>query len=391
MGFFSGLTAAVNRCFARIESGNNREGTEYRRLFLLQFCNFIAIGAMFFFAVLYIAIDRQILWPVALLSAACIPFYLLSTFLNCQGFAQSAKILFFSVFSGSILISTGGFLGKAPGMHFFFLLAAVLPLLIWRLNRPFWVLFFMTANIGGFLCVHFRDDQTGIRIPDFPARWLLFFNAMAIIAVYSVTMVILAFFQKQAEEDALNLKDRAKKMEELVHQFEELSNTDTLTGLHNRRSMLSRMEQERIRMNRFHSGFATVICDIDFFKTVNDTHGHEAGDKVLVEIGRILQTSLREVDFVARWGGEEFLILLPDTTAEGAAVVAEKIRRRVEEEAIAWADRKINCTVTLGIALYDTKHSDLNRVIRQADDALYQGKREGRNRVIAHRDRAPAP
>jgi len=100
---------------------------------------------------------------------------------------------------------------------------------------------------------------------------------------------------------------------------------------------------------------------------------------------------LREVDFVARWGGEEFLILLPDTTAEGAAVVAEKIRRRVEEEVIAWADRKISCTVTLGIALYDMKHPDLDRVIRQADDALYQGKREGRNRVIAHRDRAPAP
>jgi diguanylate cyclase (GGDEF)-like protein len=315
-------------------------------------------------------------------TVACIPLYLLAWVLNRRGHPLASKLTLCSVLSGSIFLATALLFGKGPGLHFFLLLAAVLPLLLWPLNRPFWIVVFMGGSLAGFLFVQWRTDETAVLVRNFPPEWLPFFNAFAVVAVYGVTVVILALLQRRSETDSLSLEEKARQLEPLLHQFEELSNTDPLTSLNNRRAMLLRMEEERVRMTRNHSLFSLILCDIDLFKAVNDEFGHEAGDVVLVGIGAVFREALREVDHVARWGGEEFLILLPDTGGEGARVVGEKLRQRVEAARFRWNDRDLRCTMTFGVAVHGSGSRDLLETIRRADAALYEGKRQGRNRVV---------
>ncbi len=374
---FKNLASAISR----IDEKAGLDETDRRRLVILQYCNCLAIFSMMLFIVLYLLADPTILLLPILLSGICIPLYLLSMWLNRKGLALPAKLLFFSVFTASAFLSTAFLLGRAPGVHFYFLLAAVVPLFIWSIKKPFWILLFMAANLASFCYIQYRVDESNLLIKEFPGQWLVFFNALSVVAVYLITVLILVLFQQRAEEDAKTLNAKARIMEDLMRKFEELSNTDTLTNLHNRRAMLIWMEEERIRMNRNHTAFAVIICDIDFFKDINDKYGHEAGDAFLIAIGGRLKTSLRDVDRLARWGGEEFLILLPDTFIEGALTVAEKLRQGIETLRVPWNGKNLQATMTFGVAMHDITHTDLDKTIRNADAALYRGKNSGRNRV----------
>ncbi len=168
---------------------------------------------------------------------------------------------------------------------------------------------------------------------------------------------------------------------DVERRMEQLAMTDALTGLPNRRRMRELLELQRVRFERGRDPFGVLIADVDHFKRLNDSRGHECGDEVLSEIGTLLRAALRGQDVVARWGGEEFLILLPDTDEGGTAVVAEKLRAAVETHRFEHRDEGVSLTVTVG----GTSYSDVRTIddcIRRADDALYRGKREGRNRVV---------
>ena len=123
------------------------------------------------------------------------------------------------------------------------------------------------------------------------------------------------------------------------------------------------------------------MLDIDHFKNVNDTYGHECGDKVLVRVSQELKKTLRAQDLPTRWGGEEFICLLPETDVDGARHVAEKIRTAIEAHCYECRGVSVSVTVTLGISIYDGSCS-LEECIRRADDALYKGKKQGRNQVV---------
>lgn len=158
--------------------------------------------------------------------------------------------------------------------------------------------------------------------------------------------------------------------------------TDSLTGLFNRRSFLKRMDNEAMRFKRSHKPFSILFGDIDFFKKVNDTYGHSAGDTVLVEISNLLNTEKREIDQVARWGGEEFLILLPETNLAGAVLRGNKIRELVSAKPVIHEGKEINVTMSFGVSEYS---GDLNieKVIDLADQRLYLAKNSGRNKVVS--------
>ncbi|HTH13884.1 MAG TPA: GGDEF domain-containing protein, partial [Spirochaetia bacterium] len=355
---------------------------EKRRLVLLQYINLLAVANMAGFVVLYLVAGAETLGVPLVTTVACIPCYLGAWFLNRRGHPLASKLTLCTVLSGSIFLATAVYFGRAPGLHFFLLLAAVIPLLLWPLNRPLGIGIFMGGSLAGFLFVQLRTDETGLLVPHFPQGWVPFFNAFAVVAVYAVTVMILALLQRRTETDSLSLEEKAKELEHLLHQFERLSYTDPLTGLNNRRAMLLKMEEERGRMTRNHSVFSLILGDIDLFKSINDEYGHEAGDVVLVGIATEFREALREVDPVARWGGEEFLILLPDTAGEGALVVGERLRQRVEAARFPWRGRELRCTMTLGIAVHTPVSRDLLETIRRADAALYEGKHRGRNRVV---------
>ncbi len=164
-----------------------------------------------------------------------------------------------------------------------------------------------------------------------------------------------------------------------------LSVTDELTGLFNYRYLQQRLEDEIERARRYSRSIALLMLDADDFKLFNDTHGHIAGDRALEEIGIVLRRAVREIDVVCRYGGEEFSVILPETDAEGAYVVAEKVREAIAVHRFADAngEREVRLTVSIGLATYPGSASDREELLRQADDALYQAKNFGRDRVRA--------
>lgn len=165
----------------------------------------------------------------------------------------------------------------------------------------------------------------------------------------------------------------------------EAARTDSLTGIFNRRAIWEQLEYHIVLFRRYQTPFTLLMCDLDHFKPVNDTYGHDIGDIVLVKTAEKLRESCRNQDFVSRWGGEEFLILLPNTDIQGGAIAAEKIRQKISEQPFEINDQKLVITVSIGIAAY-VEGLSIDDCIKQADSAMYQAKREGRNRVAVSSD-----
>ncbi len=176
------------------------------------------------------------------------------------------------------------------------------------------------------------------------------------------------------------VEERTRQLQEANVQLEALARSDALTGLPNRHAAVERLGFEFTRFRRSGAGYAVLMIDIDYFKQVNDTQGHAAGDAVLVEVGRRIRDVLRESDFVARLGGEEFLVLLPMTDRAQATLVAEKIRVRVSQSPAAPG---LAVTVSLGLAMADASDTSEDVAVQRADGKLYQAKAAGRNRVEA--------
>lgn len=160
------------------------------------------------------------------------------------------------------------------------------------------------------------------------------------------------------------------------------STKDPLTDLFNRRSFNEKLEGEYKRSLRGGEPFSLIFLDIDFFKNINDTYGHSAGDKVIQEVGKFLNKIGRGGDEVCRWGGEEFLIFLPGTSLKGAAEKAEKIREGISSMVIEFQGSKINLTMSLGVGTFQT-YLKLSQIIDMADKNLYRAKNRGRNCVVS--------
>lgn len=184
-----------------------------------------------------------------------------------------------------------------------------------------------------------------------------------------------------------DISDRIDAENKVKEELKRIANTDPLTGIANRRVFFERLEEEIKRIRRARGEFSMLLLDIDHFKKVNDSYGHDVGDYVLIEVGKVIQSCLREIDIPARLGGEEFGIFLPETNAQGAIHVAERVRAAIAKHtfmADASANRPIGCTVSIGIASarFDDE-VDATRLYKSADTRLYVAKNSGRNQVCA--------
>ena len=181
------------------------------------------------------------------------------------------------------------------------------------------------------------------------------------------------------------------KNQELAKQNVELENAlkrigdmairDELTGVHNRRYLMERIIEENQRCNRYGSTYCLCMLDIDFFKRVNDTHGHLVGDEVLREVAMVAANSLRGTDFFGRFGGEEFIIALINTSIDGAMIIAERVRQKIAEMTFDEIHQSLQVTVSIGVAAHVSKE-DPAQTLKRADDALYRAKDSGRNRCV---------
>jgi diguanylate cyclase (GGDEF)-like protein len=183
---------------------------------------------------------------------------------------------------------------------------------------------------------------------------------------------------------------RIKRAIEYV-QTKRLANTDGLTGLYNRRAFQERLRQEVERANRYHRPLSLIMIDIDHFKTYNDTYGHLQGDDVLVAVAQVLKQLSRASDIVARYGGEEFALILPETNKSSAAALGKRLRGQIERRKFPGETQLPEhvLTISVGIASHTPPESQ-EALLEAADTALYQAKRQGRNRVVVwQRDAMP--
>jgi len=174
----------------------------------------------------------------------------------------------------------------------------------------------------------------------------------------------------------------------LFRSSQQEAQTDSLTSLFNKRGFEKRFELERIRAKQNEIPFSIIMVDIDYFKRVNDTYGHLVGDSLLKSIANLLKSHLRKNDIASRYGGEEFLILLPETELDGAMAVAQKIKDNLAKK--EWKLKETGesmgkVTVSMGIALYKLNEPE-EALIKRADDALYLAKDRGRNRIITQEE-----
>ncbi len=265
-------------------------------------------------------------------------------------------------------------LGWTSGFHYYLL---VLPMLF--VLHPSWsrrtkaVACTSTVGAYGLLALHAYLTGT-LAAPVAPGVDVLgVFNAVS----FAATMAVLAVIVGRATGDAEAGLRRA------TFTLEELSNRDPLTGLFNRRAIETLLQAAQVRMQHLGERYAVVMVDLDRFKRINDSYGHACGDAVLEAVAGVLEGAVRDTDHVSRWGGEEFLVLFPNSTRAGAHYAALKMLEAVRECHIDCATGNwIGVTGTFGVAASAPSRSAA-AVVRAADEALYAGKRSGRNCVVS--------
>ncbi|GAK55752.1 response regulator receiver modulated diguanylate cyclase [Candidatus Vecturithrix granuli] len=189
-------------------------------------------------------------------------------------------------------------------------------------------------------------------------------------------------YQRELAITNQKLRQMNEALLESQKQLEIAARTDPLTHLSNRRDMIEKIEMEKVRIKRHHKPFTLILCDIDNFKMFNDTFGHDCGDFILVSIANMMRAMIREQDQLARWGGEEFLFLLPETNLKSGAIVAEKIRKAIADYHFEYKTHVLSVTMTFGVSICQTHTIDIDDCIKQADRALYNGKHAGKNLVF---------
>jgi two-component system cell cycle response regulator len=225
-------------------------------------------------------------------------------------------------------------------------------------------------------------------------RWQII-SGIALIVLEGVLISALVVALRERRRTLATLNDERDHLEERVQRrtqqlqtanvrLEELATTDPLTGIANRRKMTEQIAAELERARRFGHPLSVLMVDIDFFKRINDTHGHDTGDGAIVALASLLAGSLRAIDTAARFGGEEFVVLMPETDDAVAAVAAERLRAAAAALRVP-AEGGIDVTLTISIGLAAAIGDDTpSTLLIRADKALYRAKQEGRDRVVRY-------
>lgn len=252
--------------------------------------------------------------------------------------------------------------------------------LIWTIFFPIFVITLMGHKKGLmitaiFYMILFSMAFHNIGIWDngeWSLRGFLRFTIASLVLTYVVYI-----YEAALDKSNITLLEIREKEARYLKELELLSMTDPLTGLGNRRRMDEILERQFTESKRYKDSFGIIMFDIDNFKMINDMYGHNVGDEVLIEITKIATASLRKTDHIARWGGEEFLIAIPKATLEETQILAEKIRKRIEE---GQYPHDVAITCSFGVTMCDS-NLDIYTLVDQADNALYHAKREGKNCV----------
>lgn len=306
------------------------------------------------------------LWDIAIYTAFASFLWIGIFLLNRRGNHRIAFLLgLVETFTLSTL--TSFMLGWQSGFYLYILVAVLLSFVNAKMSSLVQVLLGIFSGVLLLYLFMFSPLDPVLGTID---RYL---TAMNIVIAVVMLSFIGHYFEASAEGAETELLNVNKKLLNLA-------TTDPVTNLTNRRNMMLRIEQEKEKLVMNGRPFVLIMIDIDNFKHVNDEYGHDCGDFVLVAIAESISLTIRKQDQVARWGGDEFLVMLPETDLEGGRIVGEKIRSRIIHTPFLYHGLDIPVTLTLGVGLCD-KNIGIGGCLRKADQALYEGKQAGKNRV----------
>ncbi|MFH0803147.1 MAG: GGDEF domain-containing protein [bacterium] len=244
-----------------------------------------------------------------------------------------------------------------------------------------WMTYFLLLLLESLgVLPHVPEPISAYRFWDMEA--ILFSVFQLLIVLYGITWLggyLHIFLQFRGRE----LEKMVETLEDQNLSLTEMSITDSLTGLYNRRYFFQRLLEEIKRAERYHHPMSLIMADIDHFKKINDSHGHPCGDTILREFSELFKNSGRAVDVAARYGGEEFALILPETSSDDAKALAERLCLRIAEHPFPGpgGEFELMLTASLGLASYPTEAATPEELIEKADSALYRAKQQGRNRV----------
>jgi diguanylate cyclase (GGDEF)-like protein len=332
-----------------------------------RYAIYAAISGHFAFFLVFLYLD---VLPLVIVNIASVIIYVvclmrLNPSLESNDFTLIGWLVYIELIGHAILASY--YIGIHCGFHYYIVVLAALPFLTFTDSKAIGVvkiilIILLFSMIDGTM----YDYVPPYRIEQEFSNSLRLINITIFI---SATLLISLFYAK------INLDIRK--------QLENASTTDQLTGLHNRRLFIHLAELEITKIRRQRSTLSLIMLDIDDFKNINDQHGHNCGDDVLKHIAQMIRETVRPEDIASRWGGEEFIVLLPGTNIKQARTVADRIRERIANDPLRYRDEALTITVTLGITSCNNPDMPLDELTEQADYAMYLGKAKGKNQCVA--------
>ena len=324
---------------------------------------------------------------VQALSMLIFPVFLrrkLHVYLVFPGYAVATFLLLWAIFTGvfpACFVEGAGLTSfKKVSEYIISLIFVASAVVLFRKREAFdpkvmsWLIASLVLTIGAELAFTFY-----ISVYDFSNLIGHFFKIVAFYLIYkAITEMGL---EKPHQLLFRNLKQSETALRNALEEVERLAITDSLTSLYNRRHLFELADREFQRARRYRLPLAVMMVDIDEFKRVNDTYGHAIGDQVLQRVAECCRKELRGVDVIGRYGGDEFVALLPETGLSAACQVAERLRKTVAERVLDTKAGRVTVTVSLGIAVLDDDHLTPETLLDHADQSLYRAKQNGRNRV----------
>ena len=346
-----------------------KEGPEMKDLAV--FIRSLSLIFLFYFILTSVALFATTYYIIAIIECICSSFFLLSflyTYRNRTNFAMN--------FFGSIIVAIPTLLTLVTGWKTNFQWCLIVEILVLyftlEIDPQTKKKLFRVISID-FVALALLTQLFPNNL-DFTKFWAIYFHIMSAIFYALVIQVIAFFYSNKFNAAEQNLRDTNERLREMAA-------TDTLTGLPNRRNMTNKLNMLTYNYERTNAPFTVAIADIDFFKKINDTYGHEAGDYILTSISAIFKDTMRGKGSVARWGGEEFLFVFENASGAQAKTVLEGMRMQIEKTVFHHKDDQIHITLTIGVEDY-SEIIGIEASISKADQKLYQGKSSGRNQVV---------
>ncbi len=359
--------------------GSKDEASAFQRrtLRLGNYAILIYIIALIGFGGFYGVANLKALMPVVLLAFGFVPLLFGCLWLNHKKHTLLARVLSNLLFTLALFLPLALFLGRRVGIHYFFLMLAVLPVLSLHPNQLRLIIPLSGLNIASYYWVEYMPPAIQNLSYFLPLESVRHMKDMSLILSILTVMIIIWINQRILLSNEQALVGKTTKLKVALDHLRELATIDQLTGLFNRTYFDIRVLNEMARARRYATPLSLIIFDLDYFKGINDTFGHDIGDKVLRHASHICNENIRESDILARWGGEEFVILAPQTDLEGACQLAEKLRSRLESSPM---EPFGVVTGSFGVTVYK-QDEDFESWYRRVDQALYRAKSGGRNRV----------